>query len=63
MAAWYSSEVSRYFGFEEGSVGMNEQLSPERILQTGLAFWNSKTLLSAIELGVFTELADRKSVV
>jgi hypothetical protein len=36
---------------------MNEQLSPERILQTGLAFWPSKTLLSAIELGVFTELA------
>jgi hypothetical protein len=36
---------------------MNEQLSPDRILQTGLAFWPSKTLLSAIELGVFTELA------
>jgi hypothetical protein len=32
-------------------------LTPERILQTGLAFWASKTLLSAIELGVFTELA------
>lgn len=36
---------------------MNDQLSPDRILQTGLAFWPSKTLLSAIELGVFTELA------
>lgn len=36
---------------------MNEQLSPERILQTGLAFWQSKTLLSAVEMGVFTELA------
>jgi hypothetical protein len=31
--------------------------TPEKILQTGLAFWASKTLLSAIELGVFTELA------
>jgi hypothetical protein len=31
--------------------------TPERILQTGLAFWPAKTLLSAIELGVFTELA------
>jgi hypothetical protein len=31
--------------------------SPEAILQTGLAFWPAKTLLSAIELGVFTELA------
>jgi SAM-dependent methyltransferase len=27
-------------------------------LQTGLAFWASKTLLSAVEMGVFTELAD-----
>jgi hypothetical protein len=32
-------------------------LSPEHILQTGLAFWASKTLLSAIEIEVFTELA------
>lgn len=31
--------------------------SPEKILQTGLAFWPSKTLLSAIEMGLFTELA------
>lgn len=31
--------------------------SPEKILQTGFAFWPSKTLLSAIEMGVFTELA------
>ena len=30
---------------------------PAHILQTGLAFWASKTLLSAIEIGVFTELA------
>jgi hypothetical protein len=32
-------------------------LSPEHILQTGLAFWASKTLLSAVEMEVFTELA------
>jgi hypothetical protein len=31
--------------------------SPDSILQLGLAFWGSKTLLSAIELGLFTELA------
>jgi hypothetical protein len=31
--------------------------TPEAILQTGLAFWPAKTLLSAIELGLFTELA------
>lgn len=33
------------------------QPTPERILQTGLGFWASKTLLSAVELGVFTVLA------
>ena len=32
-------------------------LSPEHIMQTGLAFWASKTLLSAVEIGLFTELA------
>jgi ketosteroid isomerase-like protein len=31
--------------------------TPERIMQLGFGFWSSKTLLSAIELGVFTELA------
>ncbi len=31
--------------------------TPERIMQLGLGFWGSKTLLSAIELGVFSELA------
>lgn len=36
---------------------MNEQLNPEKILQTGMAFWASKTLLSAVEMGVFTELS------
>ena len=36
---------------------MSEQLNPEKILQTGMAFWASKTLLSAVEMGVFTELS------
>ena len=31
-------------------------LSPENILHLGLGFWGSKTLLSAVELGLFTEL-------
>jgi len=30
---------------------------PERLLQLGLAFWGSKALLSAVELGLFSELA------
>ncbi len=32
-------------------------MTPEGIMPLGLGFWGSKTLLSAIELGVFTELA------
>jgi hypothetical protein len=36
---------------------MSQPPTPDAILQTGLAFWPAKTLLSAIELGVFTELA------
>src|SRR4028118_2085405 len=34
-----------------------EQATPERILSLGLGFWGSKTLLSAVEIGLFTELA------
>jgi hypothetical protein len=33
-------------------------VTPDAILQLGFAFWGSKTLLSAIELGLFTLLAD-----
>src|SRR5436853_335681 len=36
---------------------MTTELTPEKITQLGLGFWGSKTLLSAIELGLFTELA------
>ena len=35
---------------------MAEHPTPEGILQLGLGFWGSKTLLSAVELGVFAEL-------
>lgn len=34
-----------------------QQLTPTTIMQLGFGFWGSKTLLSAIELGLFTELA------
>lgn len=33
-------------------------VSPDAILQLGLGFWGSKTLLSAVELGLFTQLAE-----
>lgn len=36
---------------------MDEAPSAERILQTGLAFWPAKVLLSAVEMELFTELA------
>ena len=32
-------------------------LSPEAIMQLGFGYWASRTLLSAVELGLFTELA------
>ncbi len=35
---------------------MNHTVTPERIMQIGMGFWASKTLLSAVELGLFTTL-------
>jgi O-methyltransferase domain/Dimerisation domain len=37
---------------------MSHELTSDKIMQLGLGFWGSKTFLSAIELGVFTELAN-----
>ena len=34
-----------------------EEISPGKIMQLGLGFWGAKTLLSAVELGVFALLA------
>ena len=39
---------------------MRESLDPSPILQTGFGFWSSKVLLSAVEVGVFTVLKQRK---
>ena len=36
-----------------------DQLSPDRIMQVGMSFWAAKTLLSAVEIELFTELAKR----
>ncbi len=36
---------------------MSNGPTPGRILQLGMGFWRAKTLLSAVELGLFTELA------
>ncbi len=37
-----------------------QPLDPSAILQTAFGFWSSKVLLSAVQLGVFTKLGDRK---
>jgi Dimerisation domain len=39
---------------------MTQSLAPDAILQTAFGFWNSKVLLSNVELGLFTVLADRR---
>jgi hypothetical protein len=38
-------------------MSVNELVTPEPFLQLGLGFMASKTLLSAVELGIFTTLA------
>jgi hypothetical protein len=41
------------------SASAAEALSPDRILEVGLGFWAAKTLLSAVDLDLFSELAKR----
>jgi hypothetical protein len=36
---------------------MAQGITPDAIMQLGFGYWGSKTLLSAVELGLFTELA------
>ena len=36
---------------------MASEITPDAIMQLGFGYWGSKTLLSAVELGLFTELA------
>src|SRR5882724_12878440 len=38
---------------------MTTSLDPSPILQTAFGFWNSKVLLTAVEMGLFTKLGDR----
>ena len=39
---------------------MNTPPNPAAILQTAFGFWGSKVLLTAVEVGLFTTLADRR---
>jgi DNA-binding IclR family transcriptional regulator len=36
---------------------VTDAVTPANIFKLGFGFWESKTLLSAVELGLFTELA------
>jgi hypothetical protein len=36
---------------------VTDAVTPANIFNLGFGFWESKTLLSAVELGLFTELA------
>lgn len=38
---------------------MAQTVTPDSIMQLGFGYWGSRTLLSAVELGLFTELAER----
>lgn len=37
---------------------MAQEVTPDAIMQLGFGYWGSKTLLSAVELGLFTALAE-----
>src|SRR5215212_5796935 len=39
---------------------MNAPLDPSPILQTAFGFWNAKVLLTAVEMGLFTKLGNRR---
>jgi hypothetical protein len=39
---------------------MKASLDPSPILQTAFGFWNSKVLLTAVEIGLFTSLGNRR---
>lgn len=52
MASWCASPASL-----PGGRAVGEEPTPDQIMQVGLGFWASKTLLSAVEMELFTELA------
>src|SRR4051812_15488071 len=37
---------------------MAQAITPDAIMQLGFGYWGSKTLLSAVEMGLFTQLAN-----
>ena len=37
---------------------MKDQINPSQIMQVGMSFWASKTLLTAVKLELFTKLGE-----
>ena len=60
VAARGSGSLGSEVGDERwtATTGDHTQVTPDAIMQLGFGFWGSKTLLSAVELGLFTELAE-----
>ena len=52
----YPPQSSSHQKIRRRALSMNE-VTPDHILQVGTGFWASKTLLSAVEMELFTELA------
>src|SRR6516225_8519478 len=50
-------------GNEMTNSSTSHTISPEHIMQIGLGFWASKTLLSAVEMELFTHLSKRPGTV
>src|SRR3954471_11000697 len=48
---------------QQSSQQQSQQLSPEKFIQIGMGFWPAKALMSAVELGVCTELAKGEKTV
>jgi hypothetical protein len=53
----FDPESHKYFVVSKISFPMSTQYDPSSILQTAFGFFNSKVLHTAVELGVFTQLA------
>src|SRR5262245_57480997 len=51
------SASSQLDGSRSEQAGARHALSPDAIMQLGFGYWGSRTLLSAVELGLFTEVA------
>lgn len=46
----------------EATTEVQTQITPARIIETGMAFFSSKALLTAVKLGVFTALGGNKTL-